>query len=200
MTRLIIASKNAGKVSEIEKILGTILPGWQFLSLKDLHQEIEIVEDGQTFEENALKKAETIQKCYPDDFVLADDSGLSVAALNGEPGVYSARYAGDHDDAANRAKVLAKLAGQSQRDAAFVTVMTLVGPGRQPLVSKGELKGTIASAERGSNGFGYDSIFQAEGSSETLAQYSADQKNAISHRSRALQALVKAMPAWLKED
>ena len=201
MSRLIIASNNAHKLSEIEAVLQTKAIDLPVLGLKDLPQQPEVVEDGDSFLANARKKALTIASLYPTDYVLADDSGLVIPALNGEPGVYSARYAGDHDDAANNKKVLTKLQDVqgAQRAAYFTTVMVLVGPNRPELVTQGRVDGFITQHPHGQNGFGYDPIFWLADANATMAEISASQKNAISHRGRALAELVQALPAWLKE-
>ena len=190
MVRLIIASKNAHKIQEIKAALAAATINLTVLSLADLPDLPDIVEDGKTFVENASKKAETISAKYPDDFVLADDSGLTIPALNGEPGVYSARYAGDHDDAANNRKVLAKLAGCRgiEREAVFTTVMVMVGPNRRNLESWD-----------GQAGFGYDPIFYYAPAEKTFAEMTLSEKNSLSHRGRALQELVNELPAWLAE-
>lgn len=201
MSRLIIASNNVHKIDEIRTILTKNQIDLTVLSLKDLSEPFDIAEDGTTFEENASKKAQTIARAYPQDFVLADDSGLVISALNGEPGVYSARYAGDHDDQANIDKVLTKLQGidASQRQAYFTTVMVLVGPQRDKLVTEGRAEGVVTTAPRGANGFGYDPIFELPSFGQTMAEISAAQKNSISHRGRALSSLVAQLPQWLEE-
>lgn len=201
MTRLIIATGNAHKVQEIKEALAKLDLDWDILSLEDLDEVPEIIEDGKTFAENVHKKTTALAIVYPDDYIMADDSGLTVAALKGEPGVYSARYAGDHDDDANNAKVLAKLAGKGgqERQAQFTTVLELIGPGKEPLVVSGHVDGQITETEIGDNKFGYDPIFYYEPLQKTFAQLTVAEKNLISHRGRALEKLVKALPAWLKQ-
>ncbi|GAP02783.1 non-canonical purine NTP pyrophosphatase [Fructobacillus pseudoficulneus] len=201
MPRLIIATGNAHKVVEIKEALDQAKIDLQVLSLKDLDQVPEIVEDGTTFAENVHKKTAALQSVYPADYILADDSGLTIPALGGEPGVYSARYAGDHDDAANNAKVLTKLAGKSgtERQAHFTTVMELIGPGREDLVVSGQVDGLITEEPAGDNLFGYDPIFYYEPAGKTFAQMTVDEKNHVSHRGRALEQLVAAMPIWLNK-
>ncbi|CAK1227237.1 Inosine/xanthosine triphosphate pyrophosphatase [Fructobacillus fructosus] len=201
MARLIIASKNAHKIQEIKAALAAATINLTVLSLADLPDLPDIVEDGKTFVENASKKAETISTKYPDDFVLADDSGLTIPALNGEPGVYSARYAGDHDDAANNRKVLAKLAGCRgiEREAFFTTVMVMVGPNRRNLETVGRVDGFITESWDGQAGFGYDPIFYYAPAEKTFAEMTLSEKNSLSHRGRALQELVNELPAWLAE-
>nr|WP_244973202.1 XTP/dITP diphosphatase [Leuconostoc suionicum] len=172
------------------------------VSLQEIGDVPEIVEDGTTFEENAVKKVETIAKVAPNDYILADDSGMSVDALNGEPGVYSARYAGDHDDQANIDKVLQKLAKvpNEQRTAHFSSVIALHSPKGTNLIVSGQVDGYITESERGQDGFGYDPIFFVPGMNKTFAEMSASEKNTISHRGLALQELGKKLPAWLKGE
>lgn len=199
MPRIILASNNAHKITELAAILAQHQIDLQVVPLRDLGDDIpEIIEDGQTFEENALKKVMTITPLAPDDFVLADDSGLTVDALNGEPGVYSARYAGDHDDAANIDKVLAKLGDNPDRIAHFHSVLVLAGPGRDNLVAKGQVTGVMTHERHGEGGFGYDPIFWVPGFNKTFAELTAAEKNQVSHRGLALQDLVAQLPNWLK--
>lgn len=201
MPRIILASNNAHKITELEAILEASHIDLPVVPMRALGEAVpEIIEDGATFEANATKKAVTIASLAPDDFVLADDSGLCVDALNGEPGVYSARYAGDHDDAANISKVLAKLGTTTHRDAQFHSVLVLAGPGRPNLVAKGEVAGVITMARQGEAGFGYDPIFLVPQFNKTFAELTADEKNQVSHRGLALQALAKQLPAWLKGE
>lgn len=199
MPRIILASNNAHKITELAAILAQHQIDLQVVPLRDLGDDIpEIIEDGQTFEENALKKVMAITPLAPDDFVLADDSGLTVDALNGEPGVYSARYAGDHDDAANIDKVLAKLGDNPDRTAHFHSVLVLAGPGRDNLVAKGQVTGVMTHERHGEGGFGYDPIFWVPGFNKTFAELTAAEKNQVSHRGLALQDLVTQLPNWLK--
>ncbi|MCO0832252.1 XTP/dITP diphosphatase [Fructobacillus sp. W13] len=199
MTAFIIASKNAHKVDEIEASLKAAGIDLDVKSLNDLDKVPDIVEDGTTFEENAEKKATAIAKAYPDALVLADDSGLTIPALNGEPGVYSARYAGDHDDAANNRKVLDKLSTKVgfDRAAFFTTVMVLVGPDREKLVVEGQVPGQIMESWDGEESFGYDPIFFYEPAGKTFAAMTLEEKNAVSHRGRALEKLINKLPDWL---
>lgn len=201
MPRLIIASKNAHKVSEIEAALKKAAIDFDVVSLADLPAVPDIVEDGQTFIQNATKKAETIAADYPKDFVLADDSGLTIPSLNGEPGVYSARYAGDHDDAANNRKVLTKLSGKEgiEREAFFTTVMVMAGPRRKNLEVAGRVDGFITEGWDGKETFGYDPIFYYAPAEKTFAEMTLEEKNSVSHRGRALQELIQELPAWLAE-
>ena len=141
-----------------------------------------------TLEENALVKAESIKK-HTKNPVIADDSGLFVEELNGEPGVHSARYSGDHDDQANRNKLLSKLKNSKNRSAYFKTIIVYIGKERKKEYFEGICKGHIIKEERGENGFGYDSIFQAEGYDKTFAEMTNDEKNLISHRRKAIEKL-----------
>lgn len=201
MPRLILASNNAHKITELEAILKTINVDLAVIPLRDLGSDVpEMIEDGTTFEENATKKVTTIAQIAPYDYILADDSGLSINALNGEPGVYSARYAGDHDDEANIDKVLTKMAHVTDRSAQFSSVIVLIGPNKHKLVVSGVIDGTIASQRQGSNGFGYDSIFFVPQFSKTFAELTADEKNQVSHRGLALQELGRRLPQWLKGE
>ncbi|GAP00039.1 XTP/dITP diphosphatase [Fructobacillus ficulneus] len=199
MPRLIIATGNAHKVQEIKDALDQADLDFTVLSLKDLETVPEIIEDGTTFAENAHKKTAALAAAYPADYILADDSGLIIPALNGEPGVYSARYAGDHDDQANNEKVLTKLAALDggDRSAHFMTVMELVGPGKEDLKVSGQVDGVITTEPAGDNLFGYDPIFYYPEAGKTFAQMTVSEKNGLSHRGRALEKLLQALPEWL---
>ena len=192
---LIIATRNQGKAREFAELLSP--KGITIKTLADLPSVGEIDENGQTFEENATIKATTIAKitALP---VLADDSGLEVPALNGEPGIYSARYAGDHDDAANNQKLLRKLQGvpADQRQAIFHTTLVLVKPSGEKLVVDGEVAGQILTAPRGDNGFGYDPLFWIPAANKTMAEMTDSEKNAVSHRGRATQKMMKQFDSW----
>ncbi|MGI5918445.1 MAG: XTP/dITP diphosphatase [Christensenellales bacterium] len=186
MRRLLIATNNAGKVREIKAILGEFYD--ELVSLKDIGLELNVVEDGDTFEENAVKKAREAARTAGCD-ALADDSGLCVAALDGAPGVYSARYAGEHaTDEENNAKLLAALKGVENRHAKFVSVVALAS-GDTVTTVRGEVEGVIAHAPSGSGGFGYDPLFFVPELGQTFAEIPADLKNTLSHRARALAAL-----------
>lgn len=182
-------------------MLKTIQVELEVVPLKALGQNLpEIIEDGNTFEENALKKVLTIAKVAPDDYILADDSGLSVPALNGEPGVLSARYAGDHDDDANIDKLLTNLSESSDRKAYFTSVLVLIDKNKRRLISRGDIEGSITQERIGKNGFGYDPIFLVPKFNKTFAELSDEEKNEVSHRGLALKALSQRLPEWLKED
>ncbi|OBG47171.1 non-canonical purine NTP pyrophosphatase, RdgB/HAM1 family [Mycobacterium alsense] len=198
MTRLLVASRNVKKLAELRRVLdGAGLSAVTLVSLDDVPPFEEAPETGPTFEDNALAKAR-------DAFAatglaaVADDSGLEVAALNGMPGVLSARWSGNHgDDAANTALLLAQLRDvpDARRGAAFVSACALVwGPGEaDETVVRGEWSGTIAREPRGEGGFGYDPVFVPSGSDRTAAQLSPAEKDAVSHRGRALALLVPAL-------
>jgi len=185
--RIIAATQNAHKIIEINAITKDF--GMDLVSMADAGLgDLDIEENGETFEENSLIKASAIVERMGEPSI-ADDSGLCVDALGGAPGVHSARYSGVHgDDAANRKKMLAELTGLpfEKRSAHFVTVITLLYPDGRKLVAKGICPGHIGFEERGEGGFGYDKIFIPDGYEETFAQMSPDVKNTIGHRARAL--------------
>ncbi len=198
MTSLLVASRNRKKLAELHRVLDAAgISGLELLSLDDVSPYEEAPETGATFEENALAKAR-------DGFAatglptLADDSGIAVAALNGMPGVLSARWGGGHgDDAGNYRLLLAQLGDvpDDRRHAAFVSVCALVtGPGDgDAVVVRGEWPGVIAREPMGEGGFGYDPVFLPEGESRSAAQLSPAEKDAVSHRGRALALLVPAL-------
>ncbi len=190
MKELILASNNAHKVEEIK----SILEYYSILTLKDINYTEEIVEDGTTFEENALIKARTICK-YSGKTAISDDSGLSVELLDGRPGVYSARYSKEQTDEKNIEKVLLELNGQKSK-AKFVSVIALVKPDGTELTFRGECHGEIIFEKRGTNGFGYDPIFYVPSLDKTFAELSAEQKNSISHRKQSLEKFSQ----YLKEE
>ena len=187
--KILIATKNKGKLKELEEIF--VKKGIQTLSLNDIDEDIDVVENGLTFEENARKKATSYAK-HLNIPVLADDSGLQIDALNGRPGIFSARYAKDHDDAANNAKVLTELGGvpDEKRTANFHTTIVVVKPDGSEVVANGDVKGRILSVPRGENGFGYDPLFYVPEKGKTMAQMTSDEKNSISHRGRAIEDLM----------
>ena len=186
--KLIIASNNAHKLVEIRAILGDEFE--EILSMAEAGIDHETVEDGSTFLENAEKKAREIME-ISGCCALADDSGLCVEALGGAPGIYSARFSGVHgDDAANRRKLLEVLDGVEDRRAHFACAMVLVRPDGSVVRAEGRMDGVIAVEEAGQYGFGYDSLFYLPERGCTNAQLLPEEKNAISHRARALHALV----------
>jgi XTP/dITP diphosphohydrolase len=182
MRRLLIATKNAHKTSEIRAILGA---GWRVEDLTG-HPEIPAPEEtGATFAENASIKAIAASNIFP-DYVIADDSGLEVDALGGEPGVQSARYSGPNaTDATNRARLLGELAGRESK-ARFRCVMAIAQHGNVLGTFNGSVEGRIIPGERGAGGFGYDPLFIPEGFRETFGELSSEIKNGLSHRARAL--------------
>ena len=189
--KLIIASNNAHKLEEIKAILGGTFA--QILSLREAGIEHETVEDGSDFTENAVKKAREIA-ALSGCCALADDSGLCVDALGGAPGIYSARYAGEHgNDAANRRRLLEELDGVTKRAAHFTCSMALVRPDGSTVTAEGFVYGEIAFSEAGENGFGYDSLFYLPEYGCTMAQLPPEKKNAISHRHNALYALLEKL-------
>ena len=192
MKKLILASNNAKKVKEIKEILEG-LP-IEVKSLKDEGIDIDVVEDGKTFEENAKKKAKEIyefllSKGKKDFIVLADDSGLEVDYLNGEPGIYSARYSGEHgNDDKNNEKLLENLEGvpKEKRGAQFVCQLSLFTDKGEYYTVKGEVRGFIIESIQGKGGFGYDPLFFYEPFNKTFGELEAEEKNKISHRGIAL--------------
>lgn len=190
MEQLIIASQNEGKIKEFRTLFQSL--NIEVLSLNDVFTSIpEVVEDGDTFEANARKKAETILELVHRP-VIADDSGLVIDALEGRPGVYSARYAGEpSDDRRNYEKVLKEMEGipQEKRSARFVAVLALARPNEKTEFFHGTCEGSIAFEATGSHGFGYDPIFLPQGESRTMAELSEEEKHAISHRGMALRKL-----------
>lgn len=189
MTEIIIATNNPGKVKDFKVMLEP--KGFMVKSLADFPHIPDVEETGTTFEENALLKAEAVST-HLGKIVLADDSGLEVDALNGEPGVYSARYAGmDKDDRKNIQKVLERLQGipEKKRTARFVCVLAVVDPAGERFTVRGTCEGTIAFEPVGDNGFGYDPIFYVEEKQRTMAQLSKEEKSEISHRGNAISQL-----------
>lgn len=195
--RLRIASSNAGKLREFREMLQPL--GYEVLGLEDV-AGFAVVEDGDTFAANALKKAAALVAATK-EAAIADDSGLVVDALGGAPGVRSARYAGVEGagrDAANRHELLRALAGVADpaRTARFVCSLCYLVPNRAPLIFEGTCEGVIGREERGSNGFGYDPIFVVPERSRTMAELPSPEKNALSHRGQALRAFL----AYLRSE
>ena len=185
--KLVVATNNAHKLEEIAAILGDEM---ELLSLKDINCHADIPETADTLEGNARQKAMYIYENYGMD-CFADDTGLEVDALNGAPGVFSARYAGDgHDSEANMQKLLKELKGNENRKAQFRTAICLIMEGKEYLF-EGIVKGAIIEEKRGGAGFGYDPIFVPEGYEQTFAEVGNDIKNTISHRARAVEKLCK---------
>lgn len=185
--KIIAATNNANKVREITKIFSD--SGFEVISQKDEGIDIDVEETGSTFTENALIKARAVAM-ISDDYVLADDSGLCVESLDGRPGVYSARYAGEGaSDKEKIEKLLDELKDKTNRKAKFVTAIAFICPDGREIVVKGEVCGKITAEPRGNNGFGYDPVFFSTEMGKTFAEAKPEEKNAISHRGRALKAL-----------
>lgn len=184
--KLIIASNNKHKIKEIKKMLGDKFS--EILSLREAGIDHETVEDGETFHDNAYKKAREIAE-IAGCAALADDSGICAHALDGAPGVYSARFSGGTDDD-NNALLLEKLRDKDDKGAHYTCAMALVYPDGRAVFSEGYMYGTITDTPRGSRGFGYDPLFIPTGEIRTVAEMTDDEKNAISHRARALAELL----------
>lgn len=183
--KLIFSTNNEHKLEEVKAILE---PYYQILSLKDIGDETDIPETGDTLEENAIIKADYLWNKYHVN-CFADDTGLEVEALDNAPGVYSARYAGEHKSSTdNVIKLLKELENKDSRKARFRTVIALIIDGKRYLF-EGKVEGTIATAPHGDSGFGYDPVFIPEGYEKTFAEMSLADKNAMSHRARAVQEL-----------
>lgn len=194
--KLAIATNNQHKLQEIRAILGDSFE--ELLSLKDLGINVDVEETGSTLEENALIKARAIL-ALSGIATLADDTGLMVDALRGAPGVYSARYAGEeHDDAKNRALLLKNLDGVKDRSAHFATVIALCYPDGKTLTASGRVNGEILLSERGTEGFGYDSLFFSTELGKTFAEATQAEKNSVSHRGRALRAMLELVKSQEK--
>lgn len=192
--KLILATNNAHKMREIYEILGGDFPEMQTLSQAGLF--IDVVEDGDTFEANAVKKAETVLNESGFEAALADDSGLMVDYLGGAPGVYSARYAGEgHNDADNNAKLMADMEGvpTEQRACHFVSAVALARKGKETICVRGTVDGVLLTEAHGQNGFGYDPYFFYPPLNRAFAELSAEEKNSVSHRKRALEALKREL-------
>jgi len=193
--KILLATKNKGKISELKRILTEELnTKIEIVSLSDVGMTGEIEENGTTFEENALIKAQAGAD-FSGLITVADDSGLTVRALGGAPGIYSARYADDvsggHDDSANNAKLIRELRDKSDRTAAYVCAIACVFPeaGAEPIVVSGSVQGEIIDEPRGNGGFGYDPYFYYPPFGKTFAEIPAEQKNSVSHRGNALRLL-----------
>lgn len=192
---LVLATSNPGKLAEIADLLKPC--GLPVKSARELGFNEDIAETGHSFRENATIKAVTIARALNLP-ALADDSGLCVPALNNAPGVLSARFAGSHaSDQQNNQALLAAMQNIEQRNACFVCAMVCAKPDGALLYTEGRLDGIIANAAHGNNGFGYDPLFMLPQTGLTLAQMSKQNKNAISHRGRALEELMRALPSFL---
>ena len=191
--KIVFASGNKHKIEEFGAILRRYIPDIEIVSMRDAGIFDDIVEDGTTFEENALIKARAVAKY---GYIgVADDSGLSVDALDGAPGIYSARYAGEHgNDKKNNLKLLADMQGIEDRGGAFVCAIACAFPensGKEDFAVLGECRGRILCEEKGEGGFGYDPLFFVERYQKTFGELSSDEKNQISHRAVAIESFVK---------
>ena len=196
--KLVLASKNKKKLVEMNDILSQL--GIQVCSEAEAGVDVEVEETGTTFEENSLLKAKAVMEAsgLP---AIADDSGLCVDALNGAPGVYSARYGGEGlDDVGRYRLLLENMKGQMPRTAKFVSVITCCFPNGDVISARGECPGTIAFAPMGEGGFGYDPVFFLPPLKKTFAQLSPEEKNAVSHRGKALELFRARLEEYLKEN
>ena len=196
--KLVLASKNAKKLAEMNAILSEL--GVEVCSEAQAGVDVDVEETGTTFEENSLLKARAVMEASGMP-ALADDSGLCVDALNGAPGVYSARYGGEGlDDVGRYRLLLENMRGQTPRTAQFVSVITCCFPNGDVLSARGECPGTIAFAPMGEGGFGYDPVFFLPGLKKTFAQLTPEEKNSISHRGKALEAFRDKLGEYLKKQ
>lgn len=200
MKTLLLATHNAHKVEEFRAILASLAKDtgkdYRVLSFRDVPDIPEVEETGTTFAANALLKAEAGAKSGY--ITVADDSGLSVDALGGAPGIFSARYAGGHgDDEANNKKLLAEMQGKTERGAHYVCAVACVFPDGRHFTVEGTCEGEILTAPRGNAGFGYDPLFLIPGTGQTFAEMPADEKNARSHRTVALKRFVEKIQEYL---
>ncbi|WP_019242831.1 MULTISPECIES: XTP/dITP diphosphatase [Bacillus] len=193
MKKLIIATKNKGKAKEFVELFAPL--GYEVMTMLDLEDAIEVEETGKTFEENAILKAESLSKQY-NTMAISDDSGLMIDALDGRPGVYSARYAGEaKNDEANIEKVLEELKNvpEEKRTARFYCALAVAIPGQETKTVSGTVEGRILTARQGENGFGYDPVFYVPSLEKSMAQLQSEEKNAISHRGNALRKLKETL-------
>ncbi|UQW80699.1 XTP/dITP diphosphatase [Staphylococcus edaphicus] len=185
MEDIVIASNNKGKINDFK----VIFPDFNVIGISEIIEGFDVEETGDTFEANARLKSEAAAKAL-NKRVIADDSGLEVFALNGEPGIYSARYAGtEKDDDANIQKLLTKLGDETDRSAQFVCVISMSAPGEPTVQFKGTVQGDITLSKIGEHGFGYDPIFYIDDKNKTMAQLTAEEKSEISHRGKAIEKL-----------
>jgi XTP/dITP diphosphohydrolase len=200
MNEVIIATKNRGKAREFEDIFRA--RGYEIRTLLDYPEIADIEETGNTFEENAILKAVAVSTQL-NKLVISDDSGLVIDALEGRPGIFSARYAGEQkNDEANIDKVLEEMSEipLGQKTARFYCSLALAAPGQKTLTVSGTCEGRILEERRGTNGFGYDPIFFVSEKGLSMAELSAAEKNRISHRANAIQKLDKILDSFLKSD
>ena len=185
--KIIAATGNQGKIVEIKKIFSPL--GFDVVTQKEAGFDIDVEENGKTFEENALIKARAIAKLC-DDYVISDDSGLCVDALGGRPGIYSARYAGEDTPYSEKIKrLLEELSPFPDKSAHFMTSVAFITPDGREITANGVVYGHIVDKPQGNNGFGYDPIFYSDELKKTFAMATLEEKNSISHRGRALRAL-----------
>ncbi len=197
--KIIFATGNPGKMKEVRQILADL--DAEILSMKEAGIDIPIEEDGLTFEENAVIKAKAIHACAPDAVVLADDSGLEVDYLDKQPGVYSSRYMGeDTPYEIKNAAIIRKLAGaqESERTGRFISAIAAVLPDGTVLTTQGVIEGVIAHEPAGEGGFGYDPIFYVPEFHATTAELTPEQKNAVSHRGKALRAMKSKLKRYFE--
>ncbi len=185
MKDIIIASNNKGKIEDFK----AIFPKANVIGISEIAPDFDVEETGTTFEENAILKSETASKAL-NKIVIADDSGLSVEALYGEPGIYSARYAGEPKDVqANIEKLLSNLKDKENKNAEFICAIAVSEPGKDTVTYVGKVQGEIIDEQRGENGFGYDPIFFVPSLDKTMAELTAAEKSAISHRGNAIKLM-----------
>lgn len=189
--KVIAATKNKGKIREMEEILSEL--GIDIVSQQDMGIDVDVEETGNTFEKNALIKARAVAM-ISDNPVLADDSGLCVDSLGGAPGVYSARYAGDNaTDSDKINKLLREIGDNKNRNAKFITAVAFIFPDGREITASGEVKGYITEKPAGTGGFGYDPVFFSEELNKTFAEATDEEKNSVSHRGRALKNLYEKL-------
>ena len=195
--KFVLATHNPGKIQEMQAILSQL--GVEVVSPAELGVDVDVEETGETFAENAMLKAQAI--CAAAGLpAIADDSGLCVDALNGGPGVYSARYGGEElDDAGRTALLLQNMRGQTTRAAHFACAIACAFPNGDTLTAEGRCDGAIAFAPMGQGGFGYDPVFLVPEKAKTFSQMTAEEKNEISHRGRALRAFAEKLKTYLKK-
>lgn len=200
LERIVFATGNKGKIKEIQMILADL--GVEVITMKEAGIEIDIVEDGKTYEENAMIKARAVAK-YTDVIVMADDSGLEIDYLNNEPGIYSARYMGEETSyRIKNANLIERLNGvpDEQRTARFVCAIAAVLPDGRELTTRGIIEGRIGYEEKGTNGFGYDPIFYVPRFGKTTAELSEEEKNQVSHRGNALMLMKEELKKYANTD
>ena len=198
--KAVLASHNKHKIAELQTLIREYIPDFELLSLSDVDLNDEIVEDGDSFEANALIKARYAARS---GYIgIGDDSGLCVDALGGAPGIYSARYAGeDGNDAKNNEKILRELDGVSDRRARFVCTIACVFPnGDEPITVTGYAEGEMLTEAKGEGGFGYDPLFYSTEGKKTFSEMTAEEKNAVSHRGRAIAKFADALSAKYKNN